>query len=67
MSRHNAKSQATNYCMMCMAMGPPWVKWSSSFKCLRFLYVVEGLEETFHREWAIHEKWTKDMLKDLGM
>ena len=49
-----------------MIMGPPWVKWSPSFQSLRYLYVVEGLTETFSREWSITETWTKTVEKDCG-
>ena len=49
--------QASRYAFRCMCLGPPWVRYDDMTESLRFLYIVEGLTETFSKEWAIHEKF----------
>ena len=44
---------ATNYCLKCVAMGPPYYKFCSWRKDYLYLYKTEGIEETYQERWEI--------------
>ncbi|CAK0902114.1 unnamed protein product, partial [Prorocentrum cordatum] len=46
---------ATNYCIRCLDMGYPFVKFDGEFtQSARFLYVEDGFREEFTNLWAKH-------------
>ncbi|CAK0898918.1 unnamed protein product, partial [Prorocentrum cordatum] len=44
---------AANYCLRCLAMGFPWVKYCTWRKALLFLYKTEGIQEEQMEAWTL--------------
>eukprot|EP00959_Pyramimonas_sp_CCMP1952_P053619 1121496-Pyramimonas_sp.AAC.1 len=47
---------AANYCLKCVAVGFPWVKWCSWRKAALYLYKTEGIEEEVTETWEHTKK-----------
>ncbi|CAK0831106.1 unnamed protein product, partial [Prorocentrum cordatum] len=47
---------AANYCLACVAVGFPWVKWCSRRKAALYLYKTEGIEDEVTETWEHTKK-----------
>ena len=61
------KVTAMNYCLRCLTMGFPWVKYCSWRKTTMFMYKLEGIHEAQMEQWTMTKTAWEQKTKDHGV
>ena len=61
------KTTAVNYCLRCLTMGYPWVKYCSWRKATLFLYKLEGIQEEQIEQWSLTKTTWEQKTRDYGV